>query len=567
MAQRTPILAIVGRPNVGKSTFFNRVLGKRQAVVEDVPGVTRDRNYALIEGFQFPFYLVDTGGFERASGDELQMLVSEQAVLAAEEADIVLAMFDGQAGRHPGDEDVVALLRKQKKPVQFVVNKCDGKEQEVLAADFYSMGIDNLGHVSSLHGRGVRRFVDETLQRLPNHQALLDSAEARHKLEEEAAKDARAAEAEAEYQANAAAKAAKIEARKLRSSAAVSTSGNLALVSEESNSEELPEDEVVTPNFAEVFVPEHSGDSAEDYIRDNRVLSLEESLSKEHPEQDVRAESEVSEEEDEPELLLESIKVALIGRPNVGKSTLLNTLTGEQRAITSSVAGTTRDSLDLPITRDGQDYLLVDTAGLRRKARIGDRIEQYSTMRSLRAISSCDVAVVLLDAEQGPTEQDAKIVGLAHEQGRGLVIVVNKWDLLEKDHRSVKEFKDKIQQTFKFSPYAPVLFVSALSGKRCPKVIETVRRVAYARAQKVSTVRLNKVLESAMRRRTPPVVRGRPVKLFYATQVETAPPRIVLFFNYPQSVHFSYLRFLKNSIREAFGFEGTDIKLVCRKRS
>ena len=563
MAARTPILAVVGRPNVGKSTFFNRVLGKRQAVVEDVPGITRDRNYALIEGYQFPFYLVDTGGFEQASDDEMQMLVSEQAVLAAEEADIVVAMFDGQTGRHPGDEDVVALLRTYKKPVQYVVNKCDGKEQEALAADFYSLGVDDLGHVSALHGRGVRRFIEQTLERLPNYQSLLDSERARQKLEREAAEDARAAEAAAQYAEKLASRTTPSDARK---SQQAQTSGNLALCHEPQLDEADAEPQEV-PTFAPVFIAKTPSDSPELYLRENRWLALEESASKEQPELVDPADTSVADSEEEPDIHLDTIRVALVGRPNVGKSTLLNTLTGEQRAITSPVAGTTRDSLDLPITRDGQDYLLIDTAGLRKKARIGDRVEHYSAMRSLRAISDCDVAVVLLDAEQGPTEQDAKIVGLAHQQGRGIVIVVNKWDLIEKDHRSVKEFKDKILSTFKFSPYAPILFVSALSGRRCPRVIETIHRVAYARAKKISTVRLNRVLELAMRRRTPPVVRSRPVKLFYAAQVETAPPRILLFFNYPQSVHFSYLRFLKNAIREEFGFEGTDIKLVCKKRS
>ncbi len=569
MALRIPIVAVVGRPNVGKSTFFNRVCGKRLAVVEDTPGVTRDRNYALIESYEFPFYLVDTGGFEKASDDEMQMLVSEQAVLAAEEADVVVAMFDGQTGRHPGDDDVVALLRTQSKPVQFVVNKCDGKEQEALAADFYSLGVDNLAHLSALHGRGMQRGIEQILQQLPNYQALCDSAKARRKLEEEAAQDAKAAEEQAAYVEKQEAKAEAASARAARRQLAA---GNLAVqatpasLPTEEDASVPPGEEAVPPSFAPVFEPGDSEATADEYIRENRLLSLDESLSNEQPLFDDSEEPEAGEAEVEPEIHINSIRVALIGRPNVGKSTMLNTLTGEQRAITSPVAGTTRDALDLAITREGQEFVIIDTAGLRRKARIGDRIEHYSTMRSLRAISDCDVAVVLLDAEQGPTEQDAKIVGLAHEQGRGIVIVVNKWDLVEKNHRSVQEFKEKIQQAFKFSPYAPIVFVSALSGKRCPKVIETVKRVAYSRAKKVPTVKLNKVLEMAMRRRTPPVIRGRPVKLYYATQVEVGPPRIVLFFNYPQSVHFSYLRFLKNSIRDAFGFEGTDIKLVCRKR-
>ena len=324
-------------------------------------------------------------------------------------------------------------------------------------------------------------------------------------------------------------------------------------------------DEAPRIAFAPVFVP---GDveaeaAADRYDRANRLLPVPEAEPKADDDDDL---DDAGESAPQEPMKIGNIKVALIGRPNVGKSTLLNTLTGEQRAITSPIAGTTRDSINMELVRDGQKFTLIDTAGLRKKARIGDRLEQYSVLRSLRAITECDVAVVVLDASTGPSEQDAKIVGLAHEEGKGIVLVVNKWDLLEKDHLSVKAFEQNIRDVFKFTPYAPLLFISAMSGRRCPRVIEAVTSVAYSRAKSITTYQLNKVLTRAIKRKNPPIVRGRPIKLFFGTQVENCPPRFVLFFNYPESVHFSYLRYLKNCLREAFGFEGTDIKLVCRKR-
>ena len=544
MATRTPIFAIVGRPNVGKSTLFNRIIGKRRAVVEDVAGVTRDRNYALVESYAFPFYLVDTGGFEADSSDDLQMLVSEQARLAAEEADVVFAVFDGKAGCQPGDEDVVNLLRQIDKPIHFLVNKCDGVEQAILAADFYALGLEELHTVSALHGQGVKELVENSLRSLPGYESLCASIAAR-----------KASEADAAIQAAQQRESFFAEEEALQESNVPSVAGNLQLSPE---LEHEPED----IDFPPVFIPGENEKTPEAYLRENRLLDLVPRGARDLP--------LVSEPEPVKTYLpdsIECVRVALVGRPNAGKSTLLNTLVGEQRAITSPVAGTTRDPLDWPITRDGQKYLLVDTAGLRKKARIGDKVERYSSMRSLRAITECDVAVVLIDAVRGPSEQDAKIIGLAHDEGKGIVIVVNKWDLIEKDHKSVQNFKNKVRDTFKFSTYAPIVFSSALTGRRCPKVIEAVREVAYNRRKEVSTRALNQVLQRAMKRRSAPVVRGRPVKLFYASQIDTGPPRFVLFFNYPESVHFSYLRFLKNSIRDAFSFPGTDLKLVCRKRS
>lgn len=556
MALRTPILAIVGRPNVGKSTLFNHITGSNQAVVEDEPGVTRDRNYALVERFSVPFLVVDTGGFEKDSSDELARLVSQQVQVAIDEADIIFALFDGNAGVHPGDRDIVELLRPVAdggKPVYFAVNKCDGKEQHLKLADFYALGVEPLHDISALHGHGVRLLVEDGLQNLPQYSALRTSWEARREREAEAE---RAAEAQTQEIVAQLAQAEEEEALVEHKDA------HQPSFSEPAPAADLP--------FAPVFVPDESDDgssgparAAEEYEAQHRLLPLgaRQRLigSLEEPD-----ETEAREVVDN---LPELIRVAIVGRPNVGKSTLVNKLSGEQRAITSAVAGTTRDTLDLQLTRDGQKYLLVDTAGLRKKARISDRVEQYSAMRSLRALSECDVAVVVIDAEAGPTAQDAKIAGIAHDQGRGLVIVVNKWDLVEKTNRTVKDFTDKVREEMKFAAYAKVLFVSAKSGRRCPSIIEAVREAAASRERRVPTGLLNKTLRSAVKRNSLPVYRGRPLKMYFGAQIATSPPRFVLFFNYPRAVHFSYLRFIKNALRENYGFEGTDIKLIARRHS
>ena len=279
----------------------------------------------------------------------------------------------------------------------------------------------------------------------------------------------------------------------------------------------------------------------------------------------------VLEEEVVPEEITEAeipvIRIAIIGRPNVGKSTLLNAITRKDRAITSPVAGTTRDSIHEMVEFEGQNFELIDTAGMRKKGRIGDAIERYSVLRSLRAISECDVALVVLDAEDGPTEQDGKIVGLAHDQGKGIVIVVNKWDVVEKDHTSVKEFEARIRDEFKFSPYAPLFFISAKTGRRVNRPLEAALEVAKARRMRIGTHALNHLLKRELPRANAPTFRGRKLKLYYAAQVDVAPPRFMLVMNYPKEAHFSYLRFIKNVIRDRYGFSGTDIKLVTKRRS
>ncbi len=548
MAVKIPIIAIVGRPNVGKSTLFNRALGERRAIVEDMPGVTRDRNYAMVESFEVPFLLVDTGGIETDPEDPLGKQVVEQALLAAEEADVIISLFDGSAGCQQGDEDVVAILRRYNKPVYYVVNKCDGDEQALRTADFYQLGIDTIYDCSALHGRRVQLLFRQILEELPNYASLLASAKSRREREEAGADMARSIAAEDSE--------AELE---------VTDDGD------EGDFEGYGEEESDTPpSFAPVYLPGDDEElSAEDYDREHRHLEIADSVPRETPDEieHWRDDPQALEDEADAENKIDVIRVAIVGRPNVGKSTLLNTLTGERRAITSPIAGTTRDTLDLEMRRDGQDFLLVDTAGLRKTGKLIDAVERYSALRSMRAMAAADVAVVVLDATDTPTDQDAKIVGLAHEQGLGIVIAVNKWDLVEKSsHKTVHAFTEKLREAFKFAPYAPIVFVSAQSGRRCPRILETAREIAYERAKRVSTPRLNNVLKRAIRKFSPPPYRGRDIKLYYGVQVDMSPPRFALFFNYPRVLHFSFLRFLKNSLRQEFGFMGTDIKLLPRKK-
>jgi GTP-binding protein len=335
------------------------------------------------------------------------------------------------------------------------------------------------------------------------------------------------------------------------------------------------------------------GDETQDegqYLKENRLLQTPPKATKQKGNEKA-PEKEFSEEEEEEELpVLEHINVAIIGKPNVGKSTLFNSLLGSERAITSSIAGTTRDSLDVEFVRDGQKYVLVDTAGLRKKTKISNKVERYSTIRALNSLSSADVVIVVVDAGDGPTEQDTKILGLAHERGAGIVICVNKWDLIEKGHKTVKEYTDKIRDAFKFAKYAPIVFTSAISGRRCERVLSTVRDIAIERSRRIPTGQLNRVLKFAhgkatieRSRRIPtgqlnrvlkfahgnataPTYRGHVLKFYFGTQVATCPPRFALFFNFTRGMHFSYLRSLKNTLRDKFGFGGTDIKLVLKKR-
>lgn len=323
------------------------------------------------------------------------------------------------------------------------------------------------------------------------------------------------------------------------------------------------------PSFAPVFVPIEAAtdDGVDAYIREERVAPWVPMVRKEDEEEEIWGEegSESESVEEEPVHEIPVIRVAVVGKPNSGKSTLCNTLSGEARAIVSEIPGTTRDALDIEVTFAEQKFVLVDTAGLRKKGKIEEALERYSVLRTLKAVSRADVALLLMDAVEGPTDQDAKIAGLVHEQGKGLVIVVNKWDLVEKDHKTVHDYTERVREVFKFAPYAEIIFTSARSGRRCRRLLEEAQKVAQLRMKRVSTGKLNRTLRSRLRKVTAPSYRGRPVKLYYASQVGTAPPRFLLYFSQPKGVHFSYLRSIKNTIRESFGFDGTDIKLETRK--
>ncbi len=551
MDVKAPIIAIVGRPNVGKSTFFNYVVGFKKAVVEDLPGVTRDRNYEYVTRYEIPFFLVDTGGFEKENEDPVQKQILDQTLIAIDEADCIVVLFDGNSGAHPGDDDLVAALREAKKPVFYVVNKCDGKEQEEKSYDFYRFGVDSLSTISGLYGHGVLSLLDSIFHSFSNYEELKVALRREKEKEEvllEQSKDACEKFVRIEEE----------EGFEEEVESYTKPSQGTSVLSDASSAA-IGTQEV---SFSPVFIPGSSDLSEKEYERRYRTVPLVYEKGVLQRAEEVSEEAEAIELPKAPEI----IKVAIIGRPNVGKSSLLNALLKEERVITSPIAGTTRDAIDVSFEHNGQKYQLIDTAGLRKQARVSEDVEQYSGLRALRAIRDCDVAIVMIDGAAGPTEQDAKILGMAHEEGKGIVIGVNKWDLVEKDHKTVTTFKEKIQETFKFAPYAPVSFISAKSGRRCFSLLEETRQVSISRLQRVTTWQVNKVLRRAISRRDFSTYRGQKIKLFFATQIDTAPPRFLLFFNYPKEVHFSHLRHLKNAIREEFGFLGTDIKFSTRKR-
>lgn len=433
-----PIIAIVGRPNVGKSTLFNRLVGRRKAMVDDQPGVTRDRNYAEVSRFGTPFILVDTGGFEPETKDRLLKQMREQSRFAMEEADLILFVMDARDGLTPADSEVVEMLRRVDKPVFFVVNKVDGERQEHATGEFFGIGVDRLYTVSAEHNRGVGELMDDVLAKLP--------------------------------------------------------------------------------------------------------------------------EDRTQEEEGEV------TRVAVVGRPNVGKSTLVNRLLGYERVVANPTAGTTRDSVDTPFLCNRKRYLLIDTAGIRRKGKTVEKVEKYSVMDALRSIERADVVLIVLSAEDGVTEQDSKIAGYAYEAGRGCIFVVNKWDSLAKDNASMGRFVEEIRRSFKYLPFAPILFVSALSGQRTGKIMAEVDLVMEQFVRRVTTADLNRIFSQAVEEKHAPLDQGRRVKFFYATQVSTRPPSFVVFTNRPEGIHFSYERYIMNRFREAFGFTGTPLRLIFRGR-
>jgi len=437
MAKKT--VAIVGRPNVGKSTLFNKLVGKRVSIVLDTPGVTRDRIYADCEWRGKKFMLVDTGGIEVANTDDMFFQMRTQAEIAIERADLIIFLTDLTAGVTAADKDVATKLRMSGKPILLAVSKCDyiGEAPPELY-EFYNLGLGDPYPVSGIHGHGTGDLLDAVYDKL----------------------------------------------------------GELG-----------------------------------------------------------------GEEEDD-----DTIKVAIIGKPNTGKSSLLNRLAGEERAIVSDVAGTTRDTLDSVVENDTGKFTFIDTAGLRRKSRVYDQIEKYSVLRCQMAVERADVCVIMIDAAEGVTEQDTKVAGLAHESGKGCIFVVNKWDLVEKDTHTMDNFKKELDVTFAFMSYAPYLFISAKTGQRVDRLFELIKYVNEQNSRRISTGMLNDLLAEATARVQPPTDKGRRLKIYYVTQASVRPPTFVCFCNNAELFHYSYQRYLENQIRATFGLEGTPVKMVIRER-
>jgi GTP-binding protein len=483
-------VAVVGRPNVGKSTLFNRIVGHRTAIVEDRARTTRDRIYGNAEWNGRRFIVVDTGGLEISPGDAIEEKVQDQARLAIAEADLIVLVVDSIAGLTPADQEAADLLRVAKAPVLVAANKADNDKRELEAAEFYSLGWEETYAISAAHGRGVADLLDAVIWALPP--------------ESEAEIERKRREAEADDWARQMAE------------------GKLQRVHRGSDEavEVEPEDE----------------DSSFDF-------------------------------EDESDA---GVSIALVGRPNVGKSSLLNSLLGEERAIVSDIPGTTRDAIDTHLVWGRSEIVLIDTAGIRRPGKVasGPAAERYSTLRALKAVDRADVAVLVIDAPDGLTAQDAHVAGFVLEEGRGLVLAVNKWDLLtEKTDRTFDEYAAGIRAEVPFLDYAPIVSISAKTGQRVSKVLELAVDIWGERRKRIPTPELNRVIRTATARQAPPPGKGAPPKIFYATQVAVAPPTFVFFARNAGEVHFSYARYMENQIREAFGFDGTPVRLIFRERS
>ena len=434
-----PVVAIVGRPNVGKSTLFNALAGEMISIVKDTPGVTRDRIYADVTWLDKSFTLIDTGGIEPDSGDIILSQMREQAQIAIDTADVIVFITDVQQGLVDSDAKVADMLRRSQKPVVLVVNKVDSVQKYMMDVyEFYNLGIGEPVAISAANRTGIGDMLDEIIK-------------------------------------------------------------------------EFPED------------------------------------------------LDAEEDDDIP-------KVAVVGKPNVGKSSLINKLLGEDRVIVSDIAGTTRDAVDAKVKWKDREYIFIDTAGLRRKGKIKEEIERYSVIRTVTAVERADVVVVVIDATEGVTEQDAKIAGIAHERGKGVIIAVNKWDAVEKDDKTIYKHTNRIREVLAYMPYAELVFISAKSGQRLPKLFETIDAVIENQTLRIQTGVLNEILSEAVAMQQPPSDRGKRLKIFYMTQVGVKPPTFVIFVNDKELMHFSYTRYLENRIREAFGFRGTPLKFIVRER-
>lgn len=434
-----PIVAVIGRPNVGKSTLFNTLAGERISIVKDFPGVTRDRIYADVEWLNNKFTLIDTGGIEPDSGDKMLKYMRAQAEIAIETADVIMFLTDVRQGVVDSDYKVADMLRRSGKPVVLVVNKVDNFDKFMPDVyEFYNLGIGDPHPISSTSKLGLGDMLDEVIAHFPD-------------------------------------------------------------------------------KFA-------------------------------------------NEEEDELP------KIAIVGKPNAGKSSIINKLLGEERVIVSDVAGTTRDAIDTKVTYNGNNYIFIDTAGLRRKSKIKEEIERFSIIRTVSAVERCDVCVLVIDATEGITEQDAKIVGIAHDRGKGIVIAVNKWDAIEKNDKTTLKFEKDIRDVLSFMSYAQIVFISAKTGQRLPKLFETIEMVIENNSMRVATGVLNEIISEACAMKQPPSDKGKRLKIYYSTQASVKPPTFIIFVNDKELMHFSYLRYLENQIRETFGFKGTSLKFIIRQR-
>ena len=434
-----PIVAIVGRPNVGKSTLFNALAGKKISIVKDTPGVTRDRIHADIDWLDHKFTMIDTGGIEPDSNDIILSQMREQAQIAIDTADVILFMTDVKQGLVDSDAKVADMLRRSHKPVILVVNKVDNFNKMMADVyEFYNLGIGDPVPISASQRSGLGDMLDKVVS----------------------------------------------------------------------------------------------------YFAD---LNLEQ------------------EEDDRP-------RIAIVGKPNVGKSSIINKITGESRVIVSNIAGTTRDAIDTDVKWNGKDYVFIDTAGLRRKSKVKEEIEKYSIIRTVTAVERADVVIIVIDAVEGVTEQDAKIAGIAHENGKGIIIAVNKWDAIEKNDKTVYEYTNKVRDILSFMPYAEIMFISAKTGQRLPKLFDMIDFVIANHAMRIETGVVNEIMAEAVALQQPPSDKGKRLKLYYITQVSVKPPTFVIFVNDKQLMHFSYTRYIENKIREAFGFKGTPLRFIIRER-
>ncbi len=434
-----PIVAIVGRPNVGKSTLFNVLAGERISIVKDTPGVTRDRIYADVEWLNYKFTMIDTGGIEPDSQDIILKSMREQAQIAIDTADVILFLVDVRQGLVDQDNRVADILRRSKKPVILVVNKADSFEKYMPDVyEFYNLGLGEPFPISAASRLGLGDLLDEIIKHFPEQ-------------------------------------------------------------------------------------------------------------------------SEEEEEDDRP-------KIAIIGKPNAGKSSIINHLTGEDRVIVSDIAGTTRDAIDTVVKRNGKEYVFIDTAGIRRKSRVKEDIERYSVIRAVSAVERADVCIMVIDATEGITDQDTKIAGIAHESGKGVIVAVNKWDLIEKDNKTIYKFQEDIRDMLSYMPYAELIFISAMTGQRVFKLFDLIDMVIENHSMRIATGVLNEIMAEAVALKQPPSDKGKRLKLFYITQVSVKPPTFVIFVNDKELMHFSYTRYIENQIRETFGFKGTPLKFIIRER-